>query len=147
MTDPFATDPPRDDEETLARQSPISADELEGMNDEELTALVRLALRRLSVEGLNEVMQLAEEQRRDRQEEVRNRLLERFRREAAEEGVSFDALFPSYGYAARRTGSGQTGPVKYRSPTGETWTGRGRKPKWFADLEHEGHNLEELRVG
>lgn len=26
-----------------------------------------------------------------------------------------------------------TVPVKYRGPNGETWTGRGRQPKWLGD--------------
>lgn len=52
----------------------------------------------------------------------------------AEFGLSAQDVFPS---AARaRTGGGTKGQKvapKYRNPaTGETWTGRGKPPKWIA---------------
>lgn len=37
--------------------------------------------------------------------------------------------------------------VKYRNPeTGETWTGRGKRPKWIEEKMVEGSNLEEFLV-
>lgn len=36
-------------------------------------------------------------------------------------------------------------PVKYRL-NDDTWTGRGRKPKWLEDYLSQGGNLEALRV-
>lgn len=38
--------------------------------------------------------------------------------------------------------------VKYRNPANaeETWSGRGRKARWLADLVKSGHKLEEYRV-
>lgn len=41
--------------------------------------------------------------------------------------------------------SGMVAP-KYRGPNGETWTGRGRQPKWLAALIAEGHALEEFLI-
>jgi DNA-binding protein H-NS len=38
--------------------------------------------------------------------------------------------------------------VKYRNPeTGETWTGRGKAPKWLAAMEAAGRKREEFAVG
>jgi DNA-binding protein H-NS len=38
--------------------------------------------------------------------------------------------------------------VKYRNPeTGETWTGRGKAPKWLAAMEAAGRKREEFGVG
>ena len=37
-------------------------------------------------------------------------------------------------------------PPKYRLPSGETWTGRGVKPKVFAIYVEQGGNLEDLRI-
>jgi DNA-binding protein H-NS len=37
-------------------------------------------------------------------------------------------------------------PVRYRSPNGDTWSGRGYPPKWITQLESEGHNREEFKV-
>jgi DNA-binding protein H-NS len=37
-------------------------------------------------------------------------------------------------------------PPKYRGPGGETWAGRGAKPKWLSALLRVGHKLEEFSV-
>lgn|SRR5690606_33937937 len=34
----------------------------------------------------------------------------------------------------------------YRGPNGETWTGRGRTPKWLAMLEAQGQSREAFRI-
>jgi DNA-binding protein H-NS len=36
--------------------------------------------------------------------------------------------------------------VAFRSPQGETWSGRGRPPRWIVELEAKGHNREKFRV-
>ena len=41
--------------------------------------------------------------------------------------------------------AGQTVPVKYRLHE-QTWTGRGRQPKWVDDYLAAGGNLEDVRV-
>jgi DNA-binding protein H-NS len=35
---------------------------------------------------------------------------------------------------------------KYRSPTGETWAGRGKVPAWLQEYEKKGGDREQLRV-
>ena len=42
--------------------------------------------------------------------------------------------------------TGSTRPVRYRGPNGETWSRRGRKPRWLEELEAAGHEKEEYRV-
>jgi DNA-binding protein H-NS len=38
--------------------------------------------------------------------------------------------------------------VKYSNPaTGDTWSGRGRAPKWLADALAKGRSRDEFRVG
>jgi len=37
--------------------------------------------------------------------------------------------------------------AKYRSPEGETWAGRGARPRWLAALLKQGHKLEEFAIG
>ena len=47
--------------------------------------------------------------------------------------------------AQRRSNGGAE--VKYRDPkTGDTWTGRGRRPQWIEVAMLEGSNLEEFKV-
>jgi len=40
----------------------------------------------------------------------------------------------------------KTAPVRYRNPANpaDTWSGRGRAPKWLADLEARGRSREEF---
>lgn len=35
---------------------------------------------------------------------------------------------------------------KYKGPNGETWTGRGRLPRWLVKLENEGHSINEFLI-
>ncbi|MEJ2804288.1 nucleoid protein H-NS [Comamonas sp. BIGb0124] len=37
-------------------------------------------------------------------------------------------------------------PVKYKGPNGETWTGRGQKPVWLAELLKQGRKVEEFLI-
>jgi DNA-binding protein H-NS len=47
-----------------------------------------------------------------------------------------------------KAGTSQPGKAQYRNPADEqqTWTGRGRQPKWVADALADGKTLEELRI-
>jgi DNA-binding protein H-NS len=36
--------------------------------------------------------------------------------------------------------------AKYRGPNGETWSGRGRAPKWLEALEMEGRQRSEFKI-
>ncbi len=35
---------------------------------------------------------------------------------------------------------------KFQGPNGETWTGRGRLPRWLVKLENEGHSINEFLI-
>ncbi len=54
-----------------------------------------------------------------------------------------------YGLKSGRRG-GTRGPVppKYRNPNDptQTWTGRGRQPKWVSELLNQGYTLEQLKI-
>lgn len=47
-----------------------------------------------------------------------------------------------------RKGGQSTGSAQYRNPAdnAQTWTGRGRKPKWVLDALSNGKNLGDLRA-
>jgi len=48
-----------------------------------------------------------------------------------------------------RGGSGLRGrkvPPKYRSPSGETWAGRGAKPRWLVDAIKGGKRLDDFLI-
>ncbi len=62
----------------------------------------------------------------------------------AEFELSEQDLFGGRGRAARTTASGAVSKVapKYRNPeTGDTWTGRGKPPKWI-----QGRNRDEFLI-
>ncbi len=48
----------------------------------------------------------------------------------------------------RRGGTRGTVPPKYRNPNdpSQTWTGRGRQPRWVAELLSQGYTLEQLKI-
>ena len=53
------------------------------------------------------------------------------------------------GRRGAKSGSGKRGAVaiKYRNPeTDETWTGRGRTPRWLAEAEAAGKSREDFAV-
>ena len=65
---------------------------------------------------------------------------------AAEAGFSLDELF---GNGGARKGSGKPVAIKYRNPDNpaETWTGRGRPPRWLAaKLAKRGVSREDFAV-
>jgi DNA-binding protein H-NS len=37
-------------------------------------------------------------------------------------------------------------PAKYRGPGGETWAGRGARPRWLTALIKQGRKLEEFAI-
>lgn len=48
--------------------------------------------------------------------------------------------------AAKKSSSGSKVAAKFRSPKGETWSGRGRTPKWLAEAEAGGAKREAFAV-
>lgn len=61
----------------------------------------------------------------------------RVRSLVAEYEMTAEDVFPP-ARAARSTGSGAKVAPKYRDPnTGQTWTGRGKAPKWIQNEDRE----------
>jgi len=90
---------------------------------------------------------------RKQAEELRNHeragVIEEVRRKIAEYGLSASDL-----KLAARGGRRNAAPVasakaaaKYRSPTGETWSGgRGRKPRWVTEALAAGKSLSDFEI-
>src|SRR4051812_20047559 len=98
------------------------------MPAEQRMAVVQAVLERLSMDEISTLIESAQQMRQKRLENRRTQLLEKWRTEAAEAGMSLDDLLtPS---RRPRRDSGGTGPSKFRGPSGETWSGRGRPPNW-----------------
>ena len=61
---------------------------------------------------------------------------ERIHALAADAGIPLDALVA------------QGGAPRYRNPadSGQTWTGRGRQPRWIAEALASGRSLDEFKI-
>ena len=61
--------------------------------------------------------------------------ISKIRQIVADYGLTADDIF-GRSTKARSSSSGSTVAPKYRDPaTGQTWTGRGKPPKWIADKD------------
>ena len=99
---------------------------------------------------------LAQRETLDRQiEELRNAelrsVIAQVRQLVAEWGLGpEDCGFKSAITAGRKktkeTSSASAVAAKYRGPNGETWSGRGRAPKWLTALEAEGRKRTEFSI-
>ena len=104
-------------------------------------------------ETLAELTALIAEREKTEREEVAAEI----ERLAKQRGFALTDLFPGMGAergmerakgkADKSAGRGTVAP-KYRDPVepSQTWTGRGRKPKWVLEREAEGRTLESMLI-
>lgn len=50
------------------------------------------------------------------------------------------------GKPGRRSLKGTKAPIKYRGPNGETWAGRGARPRWLVAMMKKGKKVEDFAV-
>lgn len=96
----------------------------------------------------------AEFKRRD--DSARREVLRKFKKIAAEHGVAMnDVLSEAKPAASARKSTRKVSPIKgrkvppkYRNPSdsSETWTGRGRKPRWVEEWLTAGKSIDELLI-
>lgn len=79
--------------------------------------------------------------------------IEEIKRIARESGFTVEQLLglgtrPVKAVKAKSPTDKRLGSVsaKYRSKDGETWTGRGRKPKWVIAIQDAGESLEDYTI-
>ena len=71
-------------------------------------------------------------------------LWEEFKNKAADIGTSAQGIFEWA--TSKKQPVKNPVPPKYRSVSGETWSGRGNPPKWLAELEKAGHPRSEYLI-
>jgi DNA-binding protein H-NS len=105
-------------------------------------------LESLPIGDLDKVIAAAQQRREAKRESGKKELMEEFRARAEALGLSLDELAANSSKAGRPSGkspSAQSPAVKYRNPeSGETWSGRGRAPKWLTLAEQRGRGREEF---
>ncbi len=107
----------------------------------------------LNYTELDELSALIQRERAGKLDEARRTLMAEIEEKAASIGLTPDQLFgqsrnaPEKPKRGKKTGQ-QSAPaaVKFRSPNGQTWSGRGRKPTWLTQAEAGGQSAEEFRV-
>src|SRR3954471_4903211 len=120
------------------------------------TSDIMSQLENLSVADLDKVIAAAEHQREAKRESGKRELMDEFRARAEELGVSLEDLVsrstePARSSRGRRGGqkgkTSDTPAAKYRNAeTGETWSGRGRMPRWLKEAEEAGRDRDEFRA-
>ena len=108
----------------------------------------------LNYTELEELIALAQREREGKLEQARRSLMAEFEEKAASIGLTPDQLFGQVRGAPEKQKRGKKGEqqpsapaaVKFRSPSGQTWSGRGRKPTWLTQAEAAGQSAEDFRV-
>jgi DNA-binding protein H-NS len=117
---------------------------------EMLKQSLRHTVEQLGVPELTALIAFAEQTRQHKQGAAREALLAEFRERAATLGLSLETLMAPSGKPARPAKAAKTGqdklPAKYRGPSGEEWSGRGRTPTWLTAHEAKGKKREEFAV-
>jgi len=115
---------------------------LDTLSSEERLRLIEEIFATLTPQELLTIRDLAEKQRQSKLVEAKAAVLEEMKGKLSALGLSLNDVVPS----RRPRKSKKDLRVKYRSPDGETWSGRGHAPLWLRQLELQGHKREEFRV-
>ena len=78
--------------------------------------------------------------------EKRSELEKQLSRLGAENSHGAGQLRAARGWGRRSAMKGRKVPPKYRGPGGETWAGRGARPRWLAALLKQGRKIEEFAI-
>ena len=99
-------------------------------------------LDRMSFKDLQELELKVKKAKASAQDRSRSELRERLEAMAAAAGFKISDLFGGRG------GKGRKVAAKYANPdnTSETWTGRGRKPRWLSAKLKDGEKIEKYLI-
>jgi DNA-binding protein H-NS len=112
------------------------------LTSEERINLIKEICDSLTPQELHTIRDLPEQTRQRKLADAKAALLEEMRGKASELGLTLNDVFPT----RRQRKSKPAVSVKYRSPDGETWSGRGHAPLWLRQLELQGRKREEFIV-
>src|SRR4030095_14658423 len=115
---------------------------LDTLSSEERLRLIEEIFATLTPQELLTIRDLAEKQRQSRLVEAKAAVLEEMKGKLSALGLTLNDVVPS----RRPRKSKSSVSAKYRSPDGETWSGRGHVPLWLRQLELQRHNREEYAV-
>ena len=99
--------------------------------------MARVNLSEMSVEALMDLRERVEGLLSERHAELQEQL------ERMDRAIAAVSSRGGQGASALR---GRKVPPKYRSPSGETWAGRGAKPRWLVAAIKRGRKLEDFLI-
>ena len=103
----------------------------------------------MTVPQLTVHIALAQAKLKEKQDGARAALLTKWKAEAAEHNIPFEAVLSASRAAApagKGKPSGEKLPVKFRGPNGQEWSGRGKLPQWVSEAEKQGRKRDEFKV-
>lgn len=106
-------------------------------------------LKGMTAVQLRQLIAEAEAELVGKQEAAKADLRAKWQAEAAEAGLTLDAVTSAMTGKEKNKGRKPAAgaiPVKYRGPNGEEWSGRGRTPKWVQTIEAEGRKRDDFAV-
>jgi len=105
-------------------------------------------IKSLNHNQLNDLIQKAQARQHELEKERVSRVREKVHALLKAEGVSFEEVFGAGATArGKRRGTGSVAP-KYRNPADpeQTWSGRGKRPRWFSDALKAGKKEKDLAI-
>ncbi len=109
----------------------------------------KIDLSTLSASELRTLLEDVKAQLEKTEEEERRLAYEAIAEAAQKVGLTPREILRRYGQSADAAGPAkEAAAAAYRNPANaaETWSGRGRKPRWLVDLLAEGKNLSDFAV-
>jgi len=108
---------------------------------------VAVDIKTLNNQQLAELIAQAKQRQSELAKENLVGLRERLEKIIQQEGYTLDEVFPGRGRSRRGKSTG-TVPPKYANPANsqQTWTGRGKRPRWFADALAAGRKESEFLI-
>lgn len=106
-------------------------------------------IKSLNQSQLNDLIQKAQQRQDELRKEKVTKVREKVHALLKAEGVSFEDVFGAGagGVRGKRRGTGVVAP-KYRNPADpeQTWSGRGKRPRWFNDALKAGKKEKDLAI-
>jgi DNA-binding protein H-NS len=99
----------------------------------------RINLTSMDVQSLVSLRARIDETLKDRRRELEKQLRDL--------GAATDGARVGRGRRGVSVLKGRKVPAKYRGPSGETWAGRGAKPRWLAEAIKAGQSPEDFLIG
>ncbi len=104
-------------------------------------------LNKLNPKQLNDLINKAEQRKVELEKEKVVKLRERIQKLIKDEGFTFEEVFGTRGGRRGRRTTSKVAP-KYRNPDdpAQTWSGRGKRPRWFNAALKAGKKEKDLLI-